>query len=504
MKIEAIYKEISEAKNGSLIPLLKNGSSIESKYNPERDAENLLALTIKTDEDENKDFSDEAFFVVLGTGSGIFIQKLADKYTNAKIITLEATAEDLQLIKSIPAIKELGKSERIIFSTIENLHTTIISNYIPALHGNLRVIEQKAWCNVNSQLLDFIKKQIELAVQDISADFSVQSHFGKIWQFNILANLKHAENQINRINPETDKTAVIVAAGPSLDKKIEALKSRRNELYIIATDTAFSVLSKKGINADAVVSIDGQSVSFNHFFTRSNTAAKDTHFLFDLCANSSAVNHIISKGFNVSFFVTGHPLSLYADSFSDRSFLKLYSGAGTVTITAIDFAVKSGFKNIEVYGADFSYSNGKAYTKGTYLDALYSKFQSRIKNSQTDFDRLMFRTELEKLSEKRTSTQTLLRYKESLLEYLKNNGLSFTDKDEVYFIKNNSKSKLLSNTKAFNYELFLASIKTENPQSIKQIFLPYIAWLRKNKKYKNYSFNEFLKLAYSSFVSYNK
>ena len=240
MKIEAIYKEISEAKNGSLIPLLKNGSSIESKYNPERDAENLLALTIKTDEDENKDFSDEAFFVVLGTGSGIFIQKLADKYTNAKIIALEATAEDLQLIKSIPAIKELEKSERIIFSTIENLHTTIINNYIPALHGNLRVIEQKAWCNVNSQLLDFIKKQIELAVQDISADFSVQSHFGKIWQFNILANLKHAENQINKINPETDKTAVIVAAGPSLDKKIEALKSRRSELYIIATDTALS------------------------------------------------------------------------------------------------------------------------------------------------------------------------------------------------------------------------------------------------------------------------
>ena len=51
MIIEAIYKEISEAKNGSLIPLLKNGSSIESKYNPERDAENLLALTIKTDVD---------------------------------------------------------------------------------------------------------------------------------------------------------------------------------------------------------------------------------------------------------------------------------------------------------------------------------------------------------------------------------------------------------------------------------------------------------------------
>ena len=35
-----------------------------------------------------------------------------------------------------------------------------------------------------------IKTDLSLALKKISADFSVQSHFGKIWQRNIINNLK--------------------------------------------------------------------------------------------------------------------------------------------------------------------------------------------------------------------------------------------------------------------------------------------------------------------------
>ena len=61
---------------------------------------------------------------------------------------------------------------------------------------------------------------VQEKIDSLSADFSVQSHFGKIWQRNILVNTRFLDGTFpDRINPE--KTAAIVAAGPSLDRSIE-------------------------------------------------------------------------------------------------------------------------------------------------------------------------------------------------------------------------------------------------------------------------------------------
>ena len=39
---------------------------------------------------------------------------------------------------------------------------------------------------------------------------------------------------------------------------------------------------------------------------------------------------------------------------------------------------RDGFRNIIIAGADFSYPDGKAYSKGTYLDSLYNKDSIKI------------------------------------------------------------------------------------------------------------------------------
>ena len=84
---------------------------------------------------------------------------------------------------------------------------------------------------------------------------------------------------------------------------------------------------------------------------------------------------VILLEFNFKFFYS--PISSTIDSF----FPNLFSGAGTVTIAATDFAFHCGFKNIQVFGADFSYQNGKTYAKGTYLDVLYHKDENKILNA---------------------------------------------------------------------------------------------------------------------------
>ena len=83
-----IYKEIQTAKNGMQIPVFLSGRTMESRYNPERDSQNLLnTITEKSD-----------FFLVLGIGSGSFINLLAEKFPKARIAAIELYKEDITFL----------------------------------------------------------------------------------------------------------------------------------------------------------------------------------------------------------------------------------------------------------------------------------------------------------------------------------------------------------------------------------------------------------------------
>ncbi len=60
-------------------------------------------------------------------------------------------------------------------------------------------------------------------------------------------------------------SAVIVGAGPSLDKSYELIKKLQTKLLIIACDGALPSLSKAGIKPDLVVSVDGTEKVWRYF-----------------------------------------------------------------------------------------------------------------------------------------------------------------------------------------------------------------------------------------------
>ncbi len=516
MSVDSIYKTIENAKNGSLIPVFQNGRTMESRYNPERDAEKLCSEIQKG-----------SFFVVMGLGSGIFIQKLSEKFPASKIIVLEKDKSDLLFLKQLESVKRLTENKQIIICTPYDLFTALTENYMPAKFGDLQIIEQRGWVNENSEASLKIKEIIKKAVSIISADYSVQSHFGRLWTHNIMNNIKllsqtckstYAIDNIKNI-AASGKEALVVAAGPTLDTFIEEIRRERqkNEIFIIATDTAWSSLTANNIKADTVVSIDGQSVSYNHFIHPTKKSAEVIEnclpplFFFDLCSNTSAAQHIIEDGADTVFFTSGHPLSMALKNFSGNSIPCLFSGSGTVTITATDLAIKAGFKKIKIVGADFSYSSGKAYTKGTYLDRLYNMNSIKTQSGELSFSRLMYRSKLKPLNNIQQTTEVLEAYRTSLENFLNASGFSFERKMNVYecsaifnMTENNfNTQKLQYNPSKVDSKAFKNELQTSSPEEIETLLLPYIAYLRHHKKHKDENYIELLKLAFSRIVSYN-
>lgn len=501
MSNKSIYTSLIEAKNGSIIPVLYNGKTLESRYNPLQDAERKLSLISKKTN----------FFIIFSLGSGILASKILEQNPESKLLIIENTKDDFDFLGQISLVKKLKESKNVIFTDLDSLYKNIINQYIPSFYGSLEIIENKNWETENTENYLKAKKIIEIALSDIKKDFSVQAHFGKTWQKNIINNLKI----INKTTPfeiksDVNKTAVIVAAGPSLDTKIDFLKQNRNSIYIIATDTAFHALNKNNIFCDCAISLDGQIISSNHFMGLKNI--DETLFVFDLSGNSSAAKFLIENNHRVLFTTNAHPFSNYANQFCNNSILNLDSGAGTVTIGALDLAIKMGFKNIKVIGADFAYLNNKPYTKSIYLDSLYSLKSNKLLNAEKSFCTLMFRTPL--INQKNVKTTDVLNsYKNSFIEYLNNKNIEFSNSDFEYNLIN-QKSITFNNKinqhcnyeqlkKSFNEYVDISKIKTIFDLKNTDIcLLPLISYLRNNDDIKEEVFSYYLEKAYTTIKRY--
>lgn len=446
-----IYKEIILSKNGAQVPIFKSGKSSASKYNPQKEAENFVS-----------EIKDSSFFLVLGFASGFHIEMLNKKFPASKILVLEKNLCEIDFLeKNLLKFKELIQKKNIKITTIEKLKISLLENYLPVLQKNFSVIEWRPWILENEENSEIIKETIKSSLDEISGDFLTQSRFGKIWQHNILKNLKNAKPQIKieQSVMTNKKTAAIIAAGPSLEKNLDFLKQNSDKLYIISTDTAFRVLKKCGIFSDAVVSIDGQFVSHSHF---SGKIENETLFVFDLNANPYSVRKIIQNGNKIVFSSSNHPLSLYAElSQEKKCFPFLDAGSGTVTMSALDFAVKLGFSEILVFGADFSYLNGKTYAKGTYLDENFLLSSNRTKTFENKFSSMLFRTNLMKNKEKNDSTKLLELYRTSFENYLLRKNCEWKKENFIYKINVKEKNKPNFSSNYFDYEKFNSYLKRD-------------------------------------------
>ncbi len=500
-----MYKEIKKAKNGMPVPIFYDSQAMHSLYNPAKEGESFFPEIHNTTN----------FFIILGIGGGYHINSLLQRNPDSFFLLLENNIEDLTLCRTIPLVKKLENKENIKFCSISNLANNILENYIPVFYNTISILKHHFWTNKNKENLEKITTIINGTIDKISSDISTQSFFGKIWNSNILNNLKLCSSTKYLLkNPSFPhkKTAAVIAAGPSLDSTYRELLNHRDNYYIISTDTSFTALNKRKIISDCVISIDGQNLSCKHYEGKIQSS---TLFIFDLCSSPSAVEHVLNSGASILFTISGHPLATYASKIINNfnsSFIQLYPGAGTVTIAACDFAYKAGFSKLAVFGADFAYSKGKSYTQGTYLDDIYLSNSNHLNTSETNFTKLFYRTPL--IYKKTSATTKLLNsYKEALFSWL-NKYYTRITKDNFIITANSTNSDIkfhLSNN--FSYSLFLKKFKKDILLSqnagfnkitpVLYTLFPYIAYLKQKEKNSVHDLLYFINIAYSNILGYN-
>ena len=369
-----------------------------STYDPMREAAQII-----------NELKSDSFVFFAGIGGGFHIREFLKNKQNSRCAITESNLKSFRSLIGLIDLSDIFLDSRVsIFPdcTSITIETELPLAYFPAMYGDFTLYSLRTWEDRNKRELSIFEAHIKSALSIISSDYSVQTHFGKIWFRNALINLGiAAETGCFIPREDTDKIAIVAAAGPSLEVALPDLKAHRSKYTIFSTDTAFGTLSSSGISPDYFISIDAQSVSVSHAM---KGFTHDMNVIVDICGNPDIALQARKCDSNLIFVAGGHPFAGLACAAGHIP--RIDTSSGTVTVSALDAAHALGYSNVILAGADFAYTDGKPYARGTYLEDIYGRKMDRYAPMEHLYTALMFRTpvDMHKQSSRITYSNTIL------------------------------------------------------------------------------------------------
>lgn len=209
--------------------------------------------------------ADGAILLMFGIGSGYHLRALLERMPQDGMILLYEPSSELYHY----AVKEYalttllsdrriflllgGKNERDIYAILdEKIHWSNAAKQVFVVHPAYEKLFPKE--------LALFEEIIRNNNVRIYTNRNTEMHFGEAIAENTVHNLKYVPEagMISDLKGKFPKNmpAVLVSAGPSLDKNVEQLKEAKGRVFILAVDTALRTLKKHGVVPDATVTLD--------------------------------------------------------------------------------------------------------------------------------------------------------------------------------------------------------------------------------------------------------
>lgn len=276
------YYQIEETKDGGHTFRYNNGDKkiyINSKYNVSNEVDILLS---------NIDFSKDSLFIVYGIGLGYHIKELIKRSSpRSKIFVIESDMKILNTYLRNESLVDIcsndkiflffGDEQKIIADINSNIFNFTIMplsvNCVPIIMLSYYQIYGEWIKNINKRIVDLFQYKLFNLGDDIEDTIiGLKNNFKNIKEL-----IKSPSIEIVK-NKYTDMPAIIVSAGPSLDKNIEDLKSANGKALVLATDAVISTLIKHNVVPDAVFSIERGIETYEAFY-KNNVVDKETVFV---------------------------------------------------------------------------------------------------------------------------------------------------------------------------------------------------------------------------------
>ena len=313
--------------------------------------------------------------IVCGFGNGILIRKLLrmindneliivyEPYVNAfdSIIREQDVTDilnNLNLYLCLGDGKTLKDSliSLIPDGAIDKVHAMVL----PDRSGAYREAEQY-FRDVTDKALDAVR--LRKYTFDFGRDAGERNFFAALPKIADSYDLQAFVDIAERFFNEKDIPAIIVAAGPSLERNIGSLKAAEGKAFIIAVDSALFRLEEEGIEYNLAVTVDRikplRLFGGNYF----------RHV--PVLMNCMTPADVIERSEGICFFESTGQYSDVIDMIceeADVPRLMRFPTGGSVACTAWSLAVKMRFKTIIWAGLDLAYTENASHINGYFED----------------------------------------------------------------------------------------------------------------------------------------
>ncbi|TFH38638.1 MAG: DUF115 domain-containing protein, partial [Chrysiogenales bacterium] len=237
--------EVVETKGGDFVPAVTTGDRrgfVHSRFDPAKEAERFIGVI---------DAAAYDLFIVFGFGFGYHVERLLDGMGGDSIALV--IERDPRMLKAALEMRDLARvlgDERLILlldpgeDEIANAlkgkssrRSTLI------LHRGSFQTDPDYYGNVQGIVKSYLStKEVNIATL---------AKFEKAWASNIARNIGTFTGSPGAgafYNAFTGVPAIVAAAGPSLHQSIDFIRANRNRAVIIAVDTSYRILRKRGID----------------------------------------------------------------------------------------------------------------------------------------------------------------------------------------------------------------------------------------------------------------
>lgn len=308
---------------------------------------------------------------LFGLGSGAYLKELV-RNTDEKvnIVAYEPSAKlFITMLENVDLSEEI--ENRPIAFIVEGINEEgfkAITNKVLVLE-NLEMLKEEIHPNYIELYGEIILphlKGLQKKVSMVFVNYRTGIKMSVRVALNLLKNMPYVCEGYNTkgladVLP-TDRAAVLVAAGPSLNKNIHELKRAKNKLFILAVDTAVKPLMKAGIVPDVFITMDALK-------PLSLIEIEGSEEL-PIIAPASAVYEVIEhqKGKKI-FYFDGREVPQEVYKRNGMIFPHVPYG-GSVSCPALSVLYKFGFETVIMIGQDLAYTNNRSHADGTFQDKM--------------------------------------------------------------------------------------------------------------------------------------
>lgn len=311
----------------------------------------------------------DATVILFGVGNGQPIFEIYNRFPKLKhLIIVEPNVEILRrfLYKYdfVKTFEVFNKASFIIGKTAENAQKMLDQLVFSAdiLEKKISLVAPIAYRTLYADYYSALEQGTVSALRFYRVNSATMEAFRSSWLINTFRNLKHVSPDVSIFRDMFKNIpAIIVSAGPSLQKNIHLLHEAKERALIIAVGSAMTILEAHGIVPHFRIAVDAaveNKMVFDKVDTSTCPLIYSDHLYFDVLSNYS--------GGKVHMPMPSNEVLInYIFGKARLAVLPVESGFSIANI-ALNLLIQWQCATIVLIGQDLCYTRGKLHAEGAW------------------------------------------------------------------------------------------------------------------------------------------